>query len=75
MYSTEVVWFVEIQYKEGNQVFTEKFTTACAKYDTAGSRAWKWCEKNNKSLVDIHITRSKHEINFPQDSYVKLVIS
>jgi hypothetical protein len=75
MYSTEVVWFVEIQYKENNQIFTEKFTTTCAKYNTAGNRAWKWSEKNNKTVLDIYITRSKQEINFPQDSYVKMNIS
>lgn len=54
------VWYLTIKLYEKDISFYAK--TNCVKYDTAVTRAMKWCEKNNYDWCDIEATLKKFEI-------------
>jgi hypothetical protein len=68
----EPIWFIEIQCIESDAVSTTCFKTKCNKYNTAMQRAWKWCDKNNKIVNDIFVTRLVAELNHQLDEYTQL---
>ncbi len=65
------IWLIEIEYSapEANTTATACFRATCSKYNTAINRAWKWCDRNNKTVVHIHATRSIDELNYQLDEY------
>lgn len=65
------IWLIEIECRVpgGQETTIACFRTTCAKYNTAMNRAWKWCERSNKIVVDIHATRLPDELRYDLDAY------
>lgn len=75
MKTMETIWFIEIEYIKNNQIIKDCFKTSCHKYNTAKTRAWKWCDKNCNTVHGIFVTRLKDELNFELDEYKTLKLT